>query len=124
MGTHPKISEANVYGVELPGFDGRAGCAAIVVANDQQWDDLLAKDLAEHARRQLPQYAVPVFLRIMKEVQVTGTLKHQKVDLRKAGVDPIKVGEDEIFWLERGAGGYTKFGEKEWKRLSNAEAKL
>ena len=87
-------------------------------------DDRLARDLVEHARQRLPQYAVPLFLRVMKHVEVTGTLKHQKVELRKEGVEPSKTGADEMYWLERGGERYVPFDEKGWSRIQNGEARL
>ena len=124
IGSHPVVTEANVYGVKIPNFDGRAGCAALVLANNQKLDDHLSKELADHARRQLPQYAVPLFLRLMKQVEVTGTLKHQKVALRNEGVDPANVGDEEIYWLERGADGYKKLDQQQWRRIISGDAKL
>lgn len=124
MGTHSKVTEANVYGVEIPGFDGRAGCAAIVLADGQSMDDGLMRDLADHAKQRLPLYAVPLFLRLMKHVEVTGTLKHQKVALRKEGADPANIGEDEMYWLERGGERYVKLNDTDWKRIVSGEAKL
>lgn len=124
IGSHPKVTEANVYGVQIPGFDGRAGCAALVLAQGQNLDNHLAKELADFARKQLPQYAVPLFLRLMKQVEVTGTLKHQKVALRNEGVDPANLGNDEIYWLERGAEGYKKLDPRDWKRIVKGDAKL
>lgn len=118
------MTEANVYGVQLPNHDGRAGCAALVLANGQKMDDNLCRDLAAHARRRLPRYAVPLFLRLMKEVDVTGTLKHQKVALRNQGVDPDNLGSDEVFWLEPGAEQYTLFNHKDWQRICGGDAKL
>jgi acyl-CoA synthetase (AMP-forming)/AMP-acid ligase II len=123
IGSHPDVKEANVYGVQLPNHDGRAGCAAIVVSGEQL-NDALAKDLADHARKRLPRYAVPLFLRLMREVEVTGTLKHQKVALRNDGIDPDKLGADEVFWLQPGAERYTKFHHKDWERICNGTAKL
>lgn len=81
-------------------------------------------ELASHVRKRLPKYAVPLFLRQMKEIEVTGTLKHQKVALRNEGVDPSKVADDELFWLEPGSDRYTKFGKAEWERLVGGGAKL
>ena len=124
VGSHPEILEANVYGVQLPNHDGRAGCAALVVSGEQTLSNDLAKDLVEHTRKRLPRYAVPLFLRMMKQVDVTGTLKHQKVALRNDGVDPDKLGPDEVFWLEPGAERYTKFDQKDWQRICNGSAKL
>ena len=124
VGSHPAIQEANVYGVELPNHDGRAGCVALVLMNGQKLDVVLARSLAEHVRKRLPRYAVPIFLRLRKHVEVTGTLKHQKVALRNEGVDPARMGEDELYWLEPGAEKYTGFGQKEWQRVVGGSAKL
>lgn len=124
IGDHPAVTEANCYGVQLPNHDGRAGCAALVLRDGQRLDALLCRELAAHARKRLPKYAVPIFLRVMRHVEVTGTHKHQKVALRNAGVDPARTGADEVFWLRPGAEGYERFGEGEWKRIVSGEAKL
>ena len=64
LGVFPGIAEANVYGVLIPGNDGRAGCAALVMAEDQPVD---FRKFCEYAHQELPQYAVPIFLRITKK---------------------------------------------------------
>jgi fatty-acyl-CoA synthase len=79
----PGIAEANVYGVRVPGSEGAAGMAAVVVNG--------ALDLPEfraHLARRLPPYARPLFLRILKEMPVTATFKHLKNDLKREGYDP------------------------------------
>ncbi|RMZ17911.1 hypothetical protein D0860_00132 [Hortaea werneckii] len=125
LGSHPSVSEANVYGVALPNHDGRAGCVALGLASEQQLNATLRTELASHLRKRLPRYAVPLFLRLMKEEQeVTGTLKHQKVALRNDGVDPSKVGADELYWLPPGGEAYEPFGDKEWQRVVGGQAKL
>jgi len=57
-------------------------------------------------------------------LEVTGTMKHQKVALRNAGVDPGKVGGDKLFWLPPGAEGYVEFRVKEWEGILERRAKL
>ncbi|KAI8964646.1 acetyl-CoA synthetase-like protein [Daldinia sp. FL1419] len=123
LGTHPAVQEANVYGVQLPNHDGRAGCAALMLTQERP-DDALLRSLAEHARSKLPKYAVPVFLRIGKGIAaaVTGTNKQQKHGLREQGVNPALVDDDEIFWLKNGT--YVKFDKNDWDRLNNGQAKL
>jgi fatty-acyl-CoA synthase len=79
----PGISETNVYGVEVPGTDGRAGMAAVVVAPGTSFDPAAFYAHAE----QLPVYARPLFVRIVPAMDVTGTLKQRKVDLQRAGYD-------------------------------------
>ncbi|KAI1074856.1 acetyl-CoA synthetase-like protein [Whalleya microplaca] len=122
LGTHPLVTEANVYGVQLPHHDGRAGCAAVSLAGAA--DAALLASLAEHVRGKLPRYAVPIFLRVGRGLEgaVTGTNKQQKHELRVQGVDPAKVGEDELFWLKDGT--YVRFEKSDWDRLSAGQVKL
>ena len=80
------VREANVYGVTVPGNEGRAGMAALVV--DDGFDPA---DLYAHVARSLPSYARPVFVRIGAELEITGTFKHRKVELVKQGFDPATV---------------------------------
>lgn len=120
LGTHPVVQEANVYGVELPHHDGRAGCVAIVLADEP--DERLLRDLAAHASQRLPRFAVPLFLRRVKNMQITGTNKQQKHIVRNEGVNPEKVGEDEIYWLKGGT--YVRFGKKDWDELNGGRVKL
>lgn len=86
------VEQANVYGVEVPGADGRAGMASIVASKEL---DLPA--LREHLIKALPHYARPVFLRIGDATDTTGTFKFKKTDLVKAGYDPEKV-SDALFF--------------------------
>jgi fatty-acyl-CoA synthase len=94
LGVFPGIDEATVYGVQVPGIDGRAGMAAIVPSVDADVD-LVA--LREHLARQLPEYARPVFLRIRSGLDVTGTFKQRKVDLVREGANP-EVLHDPLFF--------------------------
>jgi fatty-acyl-CoA synthase len=82
----PGVLEGVVYGVSVPGADGRAGIAALLV--DSDFD--LAAFRAEVASR-LPPYARPVFLRIVSSLEATGTFKPRKQDLIHAGFDPAQV---------------------------------
>ncbi|PBC31305.1 Long-chain fatty acid transport protein [Apis cerana cerana] len=85
---------STVYGVQVPGMEGRAGMAAIVDP-----DSLLDfKALAEGLEKALPAYARPIFLRIVKELEMTGTFKLQKMNLQKDGFDPNKV-QDKMYFL-------------------------
>jgi fatty-acyl-CoA synthase len=84
----PGVREANVYGVAVPGHDGRAGMAALVV--DRDFDPAA---LAGHLESRLPSYARPLLLRLMPEIGVTGTFKHRKIDLVEEGFDPSRIAE-------------------------------
>ncbi|KAK5993027.1 Very long-chain fatty acid transport protein [Cladobotryum mycophilum] len=121
---HPRVREANVYGVELPHHDGRAGCVAICFDQEVPDSETL-RSLAEHVKATLPRYAQPLFLRLVHEIaaqgQTTGTNKQQKHHLRKAGVKPTS-GEVDIYWLK--GGSYVPFSEKEWRELEGGRVRL
>ncbi|MEP6344077.1 MAG: long-chain-acyl-CoA synthetase [Maricaulaceae bacterium] len=82
----PGVTQANVYGVEIKGYDGRAGMASIVTEGDV---DLAA--LKSHVEAALPHYARPVFIRMSQEAETTGTFKFKKINLVKAGFDPANI---------------------------------
>ncbi|KAK7700007.1 long-chain fatty acid transporter fat1 [Diaporthe eres] len=125
LGLLPAVHEANVYGVQLPHHDGRAGCVALIL-NDgfANTKDEVLKRLAEHTRRELPRYATPIFLRVTSpgKMATTGTNKQQKHDLRVQGVDPGKMDGDELYWLEQG--NYVPFTETHWDALNAGRVKL
>lgn len=79
------ITQAVVYGVDVPGADGKAGMAAVTLDEGAEFDGkLTAKVLFE----QLPTYAVPLFIRVVPELEQTSTFKSRKVELRKQGFAP------------------------------------
>ena len=84
------IDHAVVYGVTVPGADGKAGMAAVVLRENAAFD---GTDLARSLYRQLPAYAVPLFVRIVDELTHTSTFKNRKVELRTAGYDPDADGQ-------------------------------
>ncbi|CZT11398.1 hypothetical protein WAI453_004514 [Rhynchosporium graminicola] len=120
FGTHPLVAEANVYGVELPHHDGRAGCVALVLKDEPTEKSM--RELANHVYRELPRFAVPVFLRLTKQMILTGTNKQQKHVIRAQGVDPKMMGEDELWWARDGT--YVRFSEKDWRELSGGKVRL
>src|SRR6185295_8225677 len=97
----PGIREANVYGVAIPGVDGRAGMASLVVDGDFDLDGL-PKRLAA-----LPSYARPIFLRLTPRIEVTGTFKQRKVDLVREGFDPSAIA-DPLYFLDPDSGKYER----------------
>ena len=91
----PGIEFCNVYGVAIPGADGRAGMAALTLTDesaDIDWDAFAA-----HVRKELPPFARPVFVRVQPGMALTGTYKMVKGDLKReayditAITDPVRV---------------------------------
>ncbi|BFZ55408.1 long-chain fatty acid transporter fat1 [Savitreella phatthalungensis] len=118
IGSFPGIAEANVYGVQLPNHDGRAGCAAVDLDPSTKVD---WEKLGQHVAKALPKYAVPLFVRITR-MQSTGNYKQQKVGLRNEGVDHSKCGGDQIKWFKNGR--YVDFEPRDWQALVAGQAKL
>jgi fatty-acyl-CoA synthase len=94
------VVDGVVYGVAVPGADGRAGAAALVV--DAEFD--LAAFRADAALR-LPAYARPVFLRLLDTIESTGTFKPRKQDLVIAGFDPARI-QDKLYFDDPRAQAY------------------
>jgi len=88
----PGIKEASVYGVRVPGTEGGAGMAALVV--DGKLDFV---EFRKHLARALPPYARPLFLRLTERIAVTGTFKHTKADLQRDGFDPAATSDPIYF---------------------------
>jgi fatty-acyl-CoA synthase len=84
----PGVQQANVYGVTIPGADGRAGMATLVTGHAF---DLPA--FRAHLVGRLPHYARPLFLRVRDRMEVTGTFKYTKTDLVRQGYDPAAVAD-------------------------------
>lgn len=86
-----QITHSVVYGVQLPNTDGRAGMAAITLNTELNQFD--TKSFANHVKEKLPHYAIPLFIRIRPEQEVTGTFKYKKGTLKQEGFDPSVINE-------------------------------
>ncbi|KAL1611826.1 long-chain fatty acid transporter fat1 [Paraconiothyrium brasiliense] len=127
LGKHPDIEEANVYGVQVPHHDGRAGCAAVILKSGTTSPSAATlKSIAEHARENLPAFAVPLWLRVTKQMHTTGTNKQQKHLFQKDGINARAVGKrgDVLFWLDSETKTYERFGGKQLKRIQSKEVRL
>jgi len=90
----PGVLESNVYGVQVPGTDGRAGMAALRCGSG-----FTLEALAKTVLEKLASYQRPYFVRLLgDEMRVTGTFKHQKVDYRHEGWDPTQVADPLYFF--------------------------
>ena len=129
LGRFPKLDESNVYGVEVPNHDGRAGCAAIYIRPEER-EKFDWRALLEHSRKGLPKYAVPVFLRVLQQQSPMHNNKQNKVPLRKEGVNPKKVAEGEagkddmLMWVPPGGDEYVPFKETDWNAVAAGKARL
>ncbi len=117
---YPGVAQANVYGVEIPGYDGRAGMAAIVADGEV---DLAA--LRAHLADSLPPYARPVFLRVHADAQrdTTGTLKFTKVNLVREGFDPDAIA-DPVYFDDPRASGYVPLDRSVYEEIVHGRVRV
>ncbi|KAI8188510.1 Isopenicillin N epimerase component 1 [Colletotrichum sp. SAR 10_66] len=126
LGEYPGVNEAVVYGVSLPGHDGKAGAAALDIAPDKKASFDFA-DFLRYSRSRLPRYAVPIFVRLLNASQASHNNKQNKVPLKNQGVDPSKIeGGDQLLWIEKHGKGntYVPFTQDDWDNLGQGRAKL
>ena len=103
LGSHPDVDQAVVFGVDVPGTDGKAGMAALTLRSGKKFD---GASLAAHAYESLPSYAVPLFVRVVESLEATSTFKSKKVELRKTGYGD---GDGDLYVLKGKADGYVEF---------------
>jgi len=112
------VSDAVVYGVSVAGAEGRAGMAALVV--DESFE--LAA-LREALQRALPDYARPLFLRLVPALALTGTFKLPKQALAADGYDPARV-TDPLYFDERASARYVPLDGALNQRLQDGSVRL
>uniref|UniRef100_A0A8C5AR48 long-chain-fatty-acid--CoA ligase n=1 Tax=Gadus morhua TaxID=8049 RepID=A0A8C5AR48_GADMO len=108
-----------VYGVAVPGVEGKAGMAAIADA-DRQVD---VGNFLRAAEKALPSYALPVFLRLTSTLDTTGTFKILKMRLRQEGFDP-GLSTDPIFYLNSRAGCYEALSPRRYCDITAGRERL
>ena len=110
----PGVLDASTYGVAIPGADGRAGMAALVV--DQAFD---FGTFAKHLSDRLPVYALPVFVRLCRALVVTETFKQKKQLLIGEGFDPMVV-RDPLFLRDVATGNYRPIDRTVYARIAES----
>ncbi|XP_006831729.1 PREDICTED: very long-chain acyl-CoA synthetase-like isoform X2 [Chrysochloris asiatica] len=114
------VQEVNVYGVPVPGHEGRIGMASIKIKEDCEFD---GKKLFKHIADYLPSYARPRFLRIQDTIEITGTFKHRKVTLVEEGFNPAVI-KDSLYFLDDQAKMYVPMTEDIYKAINEKTLKL
>jgi fatty-acyl-CoA synthase len=114
----PGVSEVAVYGVSVPGADGRAGMAAVVVGGDFE-----LPQLRRTVASALPAYARPVFVRIVPALEITGTFKLRTQELARQGFDPGQV-RDALYLDDAALGEYLRLDAPLHQRIVSGERRL
>ena len=114
----PGVQQVNVYGVAVPGAEGRAGMAALVAG--QEFDPM---SLAEKIKGSLAPFARPIFLRLRPEMEITGTFKLKKSDLVKDGFDPDRI-NDPLYWFNPGRACYEPLTHEVYALIAAGRVKI
>uniref|UniRef100_A0A3Q1JU74 long-chain-fatty-acid--CoA ligase n=1 Tax=Anabas testudineus TaxID=64144 RepID=A0A3Q1JU74_ANATE len=112
-------TDVAVYGVTVPGVEGKAGMAAI--ADTAGCFD--CNDFFQKVQRALPPYARPMFLRISTHVDTTGTFKIQKTRLQREGYDP-RLTTDQVYFLNTRAARYEAVDEELYNAIVEGKMSL
>jgi fatty-acyl-CoA synthase len=107
----PGVQDAVVYGVSIPGADGRACMAAL--APTARFD---LQEFRRHIGQRLPPYARPLFLRIAPSLEITATFKLKKQQLALEGFDPTRIA-DRLYCDDRARQQYVPLGEELYQRV-------
>ena len=107
---------SNVYGVKVPGCEGRAGMAAFSLEDPENFN---WGEFSKYVEENLPKYARPIFIRIIQEMDTTGTFKLKKNELRNDGFDIDKVA-DKLYCLKPSSNAYEAL-DQDWFNKINTE---
>ncbi len=118
LGVCPGVAEANVYGIAIPGADGRAGMAAVV---PDPGFDLAA--LRARIHEGLSPHARPIFVRLSPALDATSTFKQRKLDLVRQGCDPAAT-PDPIYFDDPAAGRFVRVDAPLFARLNSGAIRL
>ncbi|MDY3197450.1 MAG: long-chain-acyl-CoA synthetase [Pseudomonadaceae bacterium] len=113
LGDFPGLELINIYGVLVPGHEGRAGMAAVLMQPGRQFDP---QAFFTFASERLPHYAVPVFVRVSAMADMTSTFKLRKIDLQRQGYNPALF-DDPLYVKDDQAGSYLPYSTELLARL-------
>ncbi|MFX0083406.1 MAG: long-chain-acyl-CoA synthetase [Candidatus Hodarchaeota archaeon] len=116
-----QISMSSAYGVKIPGTDGRAGMASIVI--DVNLGDFDFENLTEHLKKNLPYYAIPIFLRFKSHLSATATFKFRKLDLKKEAFD-INIISEKIYVMLPDKSNFIALTPEIFNKIQNRQYKF
>lgn len=114
LSVYADAETTNVYGVKVPGHEGRACMVALEMKAGRAFDPQTFHRCVSDT---LPVYAQPLFVRILAQPEVTANFKLRKVRLRDEGFDPRTV-SDPLYGLDRERGSYAPLDEALLARIA------
>ena len=116
LGDFEGLELINIYGVQVPGQEGRAGMAAVLMQPARDFDPQAFYALTE---TRLPRYAAPVFVRVSAAADLTSTFKLRKVDLQRQGYAPAAF-SDPLFIRDDSSRSYVPYSAQVLERIGLA----
>ena len=113
-----QVEMANVYGVDIPAVEGKAGMVSLTLKSEQVFDAVAFSDFVN---ANLTHFSQPVFVRVQPEATTTGTFKLQKGDLRKQAFHLDQV-TDELYVLPPRMKQYQKLDRELYNKIIDGTA--
>jgi len=140
LAAFPGLEEVCVFGVSVPGYEGKAGMAVVQLSSDEskgeqgkgeapknagglitpQNLELDPKELYKHLHRHLAGYQQPLFVRVSTSLSMTGTFKHRKADMAKQGYDPTTAAGEALLWRNDRATTFQPLDARTYHAIKNA----
>ncbi|XP_023930611.1 very long-chain acyl-CoA synthetase [Lingula anatina] len=118
------VEDASVYGVKVPGKEGRAGMAAVTLQEEKKLTWQLFENIYNRLSDRLPAYARPLFLRVQHTLDLTGTYKQRKEQLKGQGFKPSEVKDDKLYFLDETKRAFVPLDAELYERIIRGEERI
>ena len=119
LNANEQVEIANVYGVDIPATEGKAGMVSLALNPGKMFDP---GEFSAYVSENLPGFAQPVFVRIQADITTTGTFKMVKGDLRKQAFHLEQLGDDTIYVMMPRSKSYQKLDEPLYESILDGSA--
>lgn len=117
LSSHKSILMSAVYGIEIPNHEGKAGMAAIKLDPNMGFKP---DEISRFVTEVLPKYSIPIFIRIRQQLELTGSKKIRKSNLRKEGFNLNEITEPMYFWDSK-ISKYIEFNQAKYQEIVNGK---
>lgn len=111
-----------VFPVSIPNHEGKTGMAVI---KEHKLRDADAMNLLlSRLQLSLPFYAIPSFVRVVEQLEMTSTMKIPKVEYQKRGYDVNLVNEDKIYYYSKEHSQYCELTAEKYRKIISGQIKF
>lgn len=112
-----KLSDCVVFGVAIQNCDGKAGMAVIADPNRTVNVETLYNEL----QKRLPQFAIPLFIRLTSKIDLTASFKLSKTSLEKDGFN-VNIVKDPLYFLDKKLQKYIPMNLNLYEEIQNGKS--